>query len=72
MRPAVAPPCPRCVATRVAVFLRGLPARSEELERAVADDEIAIGGCIVLGDEPEYRCNACHHEWRVSPIQDFE
>jgi rRNA maturation endonuclease Nob1 len=28
---------------------------------------LVLGGCIVMGDDPEHHCNSCGHEWRTSP-----
>jgi hypothetical protein len=51
--------CPTCGSPRVARILYGLPAFSEELERALQEGTVALGGCVVTGDDPDWRCLAC-------------
>jgi hypothetical protein len=32
---------------------------------------IALGGCAMWSDAPDYTCDACGHEWRVgAPFTD--
>ncbi len=55
--------CPECGSERVARILYGLPDLSEELERQLDGGEVVLGGCMVSGDDPSWRCVECRHEW---------
>lgn len=51
--------CPSCGSEDIAVILYGLLAITEELEKAIADQEVTLGGCCVDDDSPRWVCNAC-------------
>ena len=62
--------CPSCGSTSVARISMGLPAFSEELERALASGKLRLGGCVIEFDietghssDPERYCNACGTAW---------
>jgi hypothetical protein len=55
--------CPNCGSNRVASILYGLPVFNEELERKLDAEEIVLGGCCVCGDDPNWHCIACRHQW---------
>jgi rubrerythrin len=55
--------CPMCGSERVAEIPYGLPDFSEELERALDAGEVVLGGCVVTGDDPSWRCVECGHRW---------
>jgi uracil-DNA glycosylase family 4 len=59
--------CPECHSPKCAAILYGMPAHSSELEAAVKAGDMAIGGCILLEDNAEWRCIACGHEFRRTP-----
>ncbi len=67
--------CPQCGSHGIAAILRGDPIWDAELERRIDAKEVVLGGCVFTGDDPEYHCNACGHEWvshlahyrRISP-----
>ncbi|HKS16514.1 MAG TPA: hypothetical protein VJU16_04325 [Planctomycetota bacterium] len=64
-RPAVAPgtvKCPACGGKLVPI-LYGLP--SSEGFQAAERGEIALGGCTVMGDDPQLACAACHERFHV-------
>ena len=44
--------CPMCDSARVAPIRYGRPAFNGELERAQAEGKIALGGCVITGDDP--------------------
>ena len=58
------PSCPDCGSSGVVPIAYGYPTGEmwEEAERG----EIAIGGCIVAPDNPDWRCNDCGHAWQDS------
>ena len=49
--------CPKCGSPKVAPILYGLPA-PEAFEDAEAG-KIALGGCVITGDDPAWRCLDC-------------
>ncbi len=60
--------CPRCGSKDVAEILRGLPVFSEELEKALADHKIILGGCCITGNDPSAHCNACGKDFGKPPF----
>lgn len=51
--------CPLCGSAKVAPILYGLPNFNEELERALDEGKIALGGCEITGDDPSWKCLNC-------------
>jgi hypothetical protein len=49
--------CPRCGSGRVAPIVWGLPS-PETVERS-ARGEVALGGCVIGEDDPEWECLGC-------------
>jgi hypothetical protein len=33
------------------------------MQRAEFEGSIALGGCVMRGDDPAYRCRECGHEF---------
>ncbi|MAG92507.1 MAG: hypothetical protein CMJ48_01975 [Planctomycetaceae bacterium] len=58
------PTCPECGASHVARFCYGFPNFSEELRRELDAKRVTLGGCCIGGDDPQWHCNECQHEWR--------
>ncbi|MBW1744171.1 MAG: hypothetical protein JRJ47_12220 [Deltaproteobacteria bacterium] len=55
--------CPSCGSEDIAMILYGLPGMTEELEKALANKEVTLGGCMVHDDAPQWACNACSHKF---------
>ena len=53
--------CPECTTPNPLEILYGLP--SHEMQLAELEGSIALGGSIVNGDDPAYRCRACGAEF---------
>ena len=51
--------CPLCGSARVAPILYGLPNFTDELTRALDEGAVALGGCVITGDDPRWKCLAC-------------
>ena len=49
--------CPTCSATNPLEILYGLP--SQEMFDAENKGEIALGGCVIQGDDPAFLCREC-------------
>jgi hypothetical protein len=50
--------CPKCGGTEFALIVYGL-VRPSKVRNKLDSGEIALGGCIVTGNDPEWRCNTC-------------
>ncbi|TVQ53813.1 MAG: hypothetical protein EA377_07075 [Phycisphaerales bacterium] len=67
------PPCDSCGSEDVARIIWGLPVPPKpgsQMERDVNEGRIVYGGCAISGNDPDFRCKACGHEWRQSPNVD--
>ncbi len=51
--------CPFCGSRKVAEYLYGMPAMSEELEKNLEKNKVILAGCCVSNVDPEYHCNEC-------------
>jgi primosomal protein N' len=55
--------CPECGSEKVASIFYGLPVFTVELERQLKEGEVILGGCCVTGDDPQWHCVECRHQW---------
>ena len=55
--------CPSCGSKDIAEIQYGLPAITDELEEAIANQEITLGGCGIYDGAPQWACNACRHKF---------
>ena len=46
----------------------GFPPPDSPLMAAAERGEVALGGCLIRDDAPEWRCRGCGAEWRTSPV----
>lgn len=53
------PPCPVCGRTAVPIVY-GYP--DEEVMEAARRGEVALGGCVIVDDQPTHQCVA-GHQW---------
>lgn len=51
--------CPSCGASDVAVIVYGQPALFEALEKALAERQVTLGGCLVYDGAPQWACSSC-------------
>lgn len=51
--------CPRCGHTPVAEIVFGLIAITPEIRQDLDAGKLALGGCDVSRDDPEWKCTAC-------------
>jgi hypothetical protein len=56
--------CPRCDSKEIARILWGMPAFDEDLERALDEGNVVLGGCLISEADPNRHCLACEYEWR--------
>lgn len=52
--------CPSCGSDNIAMILYGLPGMTEELEKALANKELTLGGCMIHDEAPQWVCNGCN------------
>jgi hypothetical protein len=53
--------CPKCSSDQVVAIVYGMP--TPEAFKAAERGAIALGGCVVSGHDPQWRCRRCGHEW---------
>lgn len=51
--------CPVCGFSPVASIQYGKPVMTPELEKKLQEGRIAIGGCCVSQDSPDWMCSSC-------------
>lgn len=39
-----------------------------DLARRSERGEVVLGGCVLFGGEPDFRCESCRHEWVDGPL----
>ena len=52
--------CPRCGGEDTAPIMYGMPTFDDELEQAIADHKIVLGGCCISDADPKYHCFQCN------------
>ena len=55
--------CPKCSSDNLAEFLYGMPVNGPELENDLENNKIILGGCSILENAPNFRCNESEYEW---------
>ena len=59
--------CPRCRSRDVARIMRGYPIFSDELQARLDSGEVVLGGCVLTGDDADFRCHSCGLEFSDRP-----
>lgn len=54
--------CPKCGSIRIARYLYGEPMFSDQLQADLDAGKIVLGGCIITGDDPKWKCMECETE----------
>ena len=54
--------CPKCNSKETVPIVYGLPPM--ELVEEANRGEIALGGCCVVPDQPEWQCKSCDYEFK--------
>jgi len=55
--------CPRCHSDEVIPIVYGEP--SEEMFEESVAGRVALGGCGVFPESPDFTCQNCGHDWRA-------
>lgn len=58
------PKCTKCGSTNTAEILWGYPVGTPELDKALEERTIVLGGCCVGPDDPTWKCNECGNRWK--------
>lgn len=58
--------CPNCGSHMIATYLYGMPHFSTELEKALDDGSVVLGGCVVSDAMPEWVCTSCKTDFLKS------
>ena len=53
--------CPSCGASEVLRIVYGLP--DQELAEEARLGKVALGGCVITGEDPEWQCAKCGREF---------
>lgn len=53
--------CPKCETPNPLEIVYGFP--SNEMQVAETEGSIALGGCVLQGDDPAYRCRQCGEQF---------
>jgi hypothetical protein len=51
--------CPKCGGELIADIMYGKPFWNNDLQRALDERRIVLGGCEVTGDDPAWTCASC-------------
>ena len=54
--------CPSCGSPSVAPIVYGLP--DANLQEQARRGEVVLGGCEIIGEDPNRACRECGHQWR--------
>jgi hypothetical protein len=63
--------CPRCFSTDTAPIQYGLYMPSEELDLALANHELALGGCVISLTSPARYCFGCGKAFSLTMLHWF-
>jgi len=55
--------CPSCGSNDIGLILYGFPSMTKQLEKALKNKEVTLGGCLVYDEAPQWVCNACSHKF---------
>lgn len=55
------PPCPKCKGKKSIEIVYGMP--SPEAQEDVRKGKLALGGCLIERDQPNWHCKSCDHDW---------
>ena len=61
MRKKTKPSCPSCKSKKVIPVIYGLP--GNELMKEAEEGKVALGGCVINGNESMWHCIECGDEW---------
>lgn len=53
--------CPQCGSKRAVRIMYGMPAYEAFLK--AEKGEIALGGCVITGNDPQWQCQDCWTRW---------
>jgi len=51
--------CPNCGASPLASILYGMPSFDDALQDKLSRGLVALGGCVVSDNDPNWQCNKC-------------
>jgi len=55
--------CPNCKSEKIALIFWGYPNLDAQLQKAIDNKKIMLGGCMVTDHDPKWECTSCHHRW---------
>jgi hypothetical protein len=63
--------CPQCGSSKVIPIIYGDIDGSPEVMRQIENEEIDVGGCLVGGDSPKWKCRNCDNQFGNVNNMDF-
>jgi len=51
--------CPACGSAKIATILYGLPVFTPGLNKELDEGKTVLGGCVITGDDPTWKCIDC-------------
>ena len=55
--------CPNCNSDNCAEILYGYTLITKDLDLAIKQQKIILGGCVLYGNDPKWQCNKCYTRW---------
>ena len=59
--------CPICGSKKIATYMYGMPAYSEELMKEIDEGIIILGGCCISDNDPSFACMECKTDFYDIP-----
>ena len=53
--------CPKCKSNMIIDIVYGYP--GDKLLSDAIQSKVKLGGCVIWGDDPEYTCKSCGHNF---------
>ena len=55
--------CPSCKGKNVAFILYGYFVPTKEITKALDENKMVVGGCVISENSPKWTCTDCCHKW---------
>ena len=55
--------CPNCNGGKVALIFWGYPQLDQDLQKAIDEKKVVLGGCLISDNDPKWKCVSCSHRW---------
>ena len=55
--------CPNCNSASICEIIYGYIHMNEEIEEAIKQRKMKLGGCVIGNNSPKFSCNSCSNLW---------